>query len=104
LLVPRSQSHPDTLSPGTLHSQNIARLWLHGRAGRKGLSSKYSETPFPSPIRPDFNHVWLTQKRPLNRFLKVRNCNYAIRKASRKMTNALSSNHGANGFASYTDA
>jgi hypothetical protein len=54
LLVPRSRTHPDTLSPGTLHSQNIARLWLHGRARRNGLSSRYSETPFPSLVPPAF--------------------------------------------------
>ena len=45
---PVSPRHP---FDGTLHSQNIARLWL-GRAGEeKRLSSRYSETRFP-PLDP----------------------------------------------------
>lgn len=45
-------AHLDALSSGALHSQNIARLWLHGRARRNGLSSRYSETLSPPLARP----------------------------------------------------
>ena len=55
LLLPLSVS-PCRPFAGTLHSQNIARLWQHGRAERNGLSSRYSETRFPPLIRPDSKH------------------------------------------------
>ena len=42
---------PRPLSTGPLHSQNIARLWLDGRARRNRLSSRCSGNPFP-PLDP----------------------------------------------------
>jgi hypothetical protein len=40
-------SHPDTLSTGTLHSQNIARLWLERAGEQKRAFFQVFRNPFP---------------------------------------------------------
>jgi len=44
-------SHPDTLSTGRSTRKTSQDFGLDGRAGRNGLSSRYSETRFP-PLDP----------------------------------------------------
>jgi hypothetical protein len=66
---------------GRFHSQTIARPWLHGRAGRNVLSSRYSETRFPFADPPS-SKAHIFTKNPMGIIL----CNHCTKPPQKSET------------------